>query len=262
MQQNSKDHQTHFTPSPPLHCFLPKYSSQTKKPNQNHKPHTKYPTIQKKKAWGSIIFTLPPLHPKPKKRTLKYLLPQKNPTATKWTLDPPSHQKTQHLLKLSKGPKAKNCHPNPSRYQKNSTICSSSYRIQEGKKREKRCIQMLQATKILNIYWRLWRDKQQKTATQKSFKLPKTQQSAEASSSFLFWKNPTLIQTMCTQDPSSYPKPEMKLSYNYYYWQANTTAHTQKTTILISSKNYSKTPSPKTGNPKCKHCRSDAIWVT
>ncbi len=48
MQQNSKDHQTHFAPSPSLHCFLPKYSSQRKNPNQNHKPHTKYPTIQKK----------------------------------------------------------------------------------------------------------------------------------------------------------------------------------------------------------------------
>ncbi len=50
MQQNSKDHQTHFAPSPPLHCFLPKYSSQRKKPNQNHKPPTKYPTIQKTKT--------------------------------------------------------------------------------------------------------------------------------------------------------------------------------------------------------------------
>jgi hypothetical protein len=68
--------------------------------------------------------------------------------------------------------------------------------------------------------------------------------------------------TMCTQDPSTYPKPELKLSYYYYYGQANSTAHTQKTTILTSSKNYSKTPSPKTGNPKCKHCRSAATWLT
>ncbi len=68
MQQNSEDHQTHFAPSPPLHCFLPKYYSQRKKPNQNYKPHTQYPTIQKKKPWGSIIFTLPTLHPQPKKR--------------------------------------------------------------------------------------------------------------------------------------------------------------------------------------------------
>jgi hypothetical protein len=67
---------------------------------------------------------------------------------------------------------------------------------------------------------------------------------------------------MCTQDPSSYPKPELKLSYYYYYWQANTTAHTQKNTILTSSKNYSKTPSPKTGNPKCNYCRSAATWLT
>jgi hypothetical protein len=66
MQQNSKDHQTYFAPSPLLHCFLPKYSSQRKKPNQitNHTPSIQ-PSKKKKplrlnNIQHSLLFTQNP----------------------------------------------------------------------------------------------------------------------------------------------------------------------------------------------------------
>jgi len=93
-----------------------------------------------------------------------------------------------------KGSKSKNCHPNPSRYQKLNNLLKLLKNPREKKKKKKGGSKCSKLPKN----WTSTEDFEESNSRKlppKSFKLPKTQQSAQASFSFfLFWKNPTMIQ--------------------------------------------------------------------